>query len=180
MTDAAMLASSGYARLPDDAYNTPAWVTEALLDNVKLPRHIWEPAAGDGVMVRVLQQYGHIVMATDIAGATKTDFLQQRTGRTLPAIVTNPPYSLADKFIRHALKLMEPCNGRVAMLLRNEFDSAKKRADLFADNPHFTAKLVLTRRPRWIEDTTTSPRHNFAWYIWDYSHEGPPIIRWAP
>lgn len=174
-----MLGTTGYKRLANDAYATPAWVTEALLDNVELPRAIWEPAAGDGFMVRVLSQRGHNVHATDIT--IDLDFLECVSAPDTQAIVTNPPYSLADKFIRHALDLMRPRRGMVAMLLRNEFDSAKKRADIFKNNQAFFLKLVLTKRPRWFADDKASPRHNFSWFCWDFTYpHAAPIIRWAP
>lgn len=90
------------------------------------------------------------------------------------AIITNPPYDdkdsgvTAEKSLRHALRLMEAEKGMVAMLLRHEFDCGKKRRDLFEDHPAFMAKITLRFRPRWIEGTTGSPRHNYAWYVWDW------------
>ena len=181
MTDTAMLGAGTYERLPNDAYNTPTWCTEALIENISLPKQVWEPAAGMGAMLDVLEAYGYDVLPTDITDVPTVDFLKVPLAHLgYDAIVTNPPYSLANEFVRHALHLMKRPAGMVAMLLRNEFDSARRRADLFADNPCFAMKLVLTKRPRWIDGTTTSPRHNFAWYIWNYKHKGPPTIRWAP
>jgi hypothetical protein len=84
-------------------------------------------------------------------------------------IVTNPPYSLATAFIEHALRLTLPRRGKVVMLLRHDFDTASSRHHLFGGNEAFKKKVVLTRRPRWIEGSTGSPRHNFAWYIWDWN-----------
>lgn len=70
--------------------------------------HVWEPACGDGALSEALRAYGLEVTATDLhtygyAGQSETvDFL--RTSRTrAPIIVTNPPFSLAAKFIEHAL-----------------------------------------------------------------------------
>ncbi len=90
------------------------------------------------------------------------------------SIITNPPYDdaisgvTAEKAVRHALKLMEPEKGLVIMLLRHDWDTAKRRHDLFRDHPAFTAKITLTFRPRWIEGSTGSPRHAYAWYVWDF------------
>ena len=183
MNDPAMLGPARYERHERDAYSTPEWCTEALLNNVKIAGdwRVWEPASGDGAIVDVLSQRGLNVLATDIT--KNVDFLTVEPGEPfydgVSAVVTNPPYNVADEFIRQALRLMRLRRGLVAMLLRNEFDCARKRIDLFGDCRHFSIKLVLTRRPRWIPGTTTGPRHNFAWFIWDFQQIGPPTIKWS-
>jgi hypothetical protein len=50
-------------------------------------------------------------------------------------IVTNPPYKLAQKFIEQAIDIIEPMKGKVALLLRNEYDSAAGRQHLFSGCP---------------------------------------------
>ena len=177
---------SGYDRIERDRYNTPAWCTEALVPFLR-GKWIWEPAAGNGAMAEVLCQHFD-VLSSDIgpvapAGAPGgCDFLQA----ALPpdeilAIVTNPPYSQAAEFCRHALKLMEPVGGMVAMLLRVDFDSGKTRRDLFADNPAWAMKIVFLDRVRWFEpeDGKGSPSENHAWYLWDFQHTGWPQIHYA-
>jgi hypothetical protein len=49
-----------------DAYATPAVAVEALLKVEQLPHTIWEPAAGDGAIVRVLRSAGFAVIASDV------------------------------------------------------------------------------------------------------------------
>ena len=181
MNKSAMHGESGYARIEGDAYFTPPWVTEELLKLYDFPEHIWEPAAGNGAMVGVLEAKGHNVLASDIEpqaeGIVQKDFLECQASISA-AIITNPPYSHAQQFIEHSLELMKPCEGVVAMLLRNEYDCAKKRRHIFSDHPAFAMKLVLTKRPKWFADDKASPRHNFAWYVWDWKNEDPPKIRW--
>src|SRR5215210_5604055 len=87
------------SRHPADFYPThPDW-TRALLAHVNLTREVWEPACGDGAMVRVLEKAGYEVRATDIAYGD--DFLESdlRAG----SIVTNPPFKLLDEFVHHGL-----------------------------------------------------------------------------
>lgn len=177
MTDTAMLGTSGYKRREADFYSTPAWCTEALCDAVELPYEIWEPAAGTHAIADVLTQRGHRVAATDISADAREDFLEADTPHG--CIVTNPPYKLAEEFIDHALGLTAG-TGMVAMLLRNEYDCAASRRNWF-EMRCFAKKLVLTKRPKWIEGPLkASPRHNFAWYVWDWKHEGPPTILYGP
>ena len=199
-----MLGESGYERREDDFYRTPAWCTEALLDalpyNLRI-RHgqgVWEPAAGDGAIRDVLEKRGFKVRAYDINPRAERIEQEDFLTRIVPAwytmiLITNPPYKDAKAFIRQAMIMAEhrPSGHRkrrdwphfVAMLLRNEFDSAASRKEFFMDHPYFDTKIILTKRPRWIEGSTGSPRHNYAWFIWDWKREtanAAPTIRYAP
>ena len=55
-------------RKPADFYPTPDEVTQALLDFWAIPREslVWEPACGDGHMVKTLKRNGFKVIGTDI------------------------------------------------------------------------------------------------------------------
>jgi hypothetical protein len=166
---------SGYERKERDSYQTPAWVTRAVVPH--LPdlkgRLVWEPACGDGLMADVLTEVGMEVASSDINCGM--DFLEQGKTAGCRAIITNPPYALAQEFIEHALDMMEP-DGIVSMLLRTDFDHAKTRAHLFGGCPAFAKKLVLTKRIVWFEDAKAAPSFNHAWFIWDWCHSGPPTI----
>lgn len=185
--------NSGYARVERDAYQTPAWVTGVLADwlvtnVVRLPWRytVWEPAAGEGQMVQELRRHQLKVRATDIEphdDALRFDFLAGgMLAEPFDAIITNPPYKHADDFVRRALETTKPL-GLVAMLLKVDFDSAKTRADLFAECDHYRAKIVLTDRIQWFQHATSSPSENHAWFIWDWRwsqrHTGPCRTYWA-
>lgn len=168
---------SGYECKERDLYETPEWVTAALIRH--LPKGVtvvWEPAAGSGKMVRALKAAGRSVEASDIE--TGEDFLKSRRAG-FDAIITNPPYALATEFVTHAIALMEP-NGCVAMLLRTDFDHAKTRQHLFSGCPPFAKKVVLTKRIKWFEDSKGQPSFNHAWFIWDWKHAGPPTLAYGP
>lgn len=89
-----------------------------------------------------------------------------------------------DVIREHAIQLMEPVKGFVAMLMRTDFDHAKSRAHLFANCPAFAKKVVLTKRITWFEPEPgakgKSPSFNHAWFIWDWRHEGAPTLAYAP
>jgi hypothetical protein len=86
------LRDSGYARKQRDFYETPAWVTAALIPHLRPIRRVWEPAAGLGKMVCALGAAGLEVEGSDIADGV--DFLLQRAVRSgADAIITNPPYA---------------------------------------------------------------------------------------
>lgn len=170
---------SGYARKERELYETPEWVTRALIPHIpERVKEVYEPAAGSGKMVRALGDAGYTVDADDISEGR--DFLQYPKNISRQAIITNPPYLLATEFVDTALAVT-CANGFVAMLLRTDFDHAKTRARLFSGKL-FSKKLVLRRRIVWIERTDgkkAAPSYNHAWFMWDWKHDGPPILAYA-
>jgi hypothetical protein len=175
-----MVLFSTWERREWDHYETEPWVTEVLLRHESFER-VWEPAVGKGKMADVFKAHGIDVYGTDILdygfGYDVADFLLTWGNPDQRDIVTNPPFAetLADQFIEHALLLTKPFGGRVAMLLRHEFDCASSRKPIFGQPP-FAMKIVLLKRPRWIAGTDGSPRHNYAWYVWDWSWNKSPVI----
>jgi hypothetical protein len=129
-------------------------------------------------MVGVLRKRANVIRCSDLVdygwGHWVGSFLEEQFPWN-GDIVTNPPYSIADEFVRHALTLAQR-GSQVAMLLRNEWDCASGRNDLFRENPHFAMKIVLTRRPRWIAGSKGSPRHNYAWFVWEIGQTASPTV----
>jgi hypothetical protein len=182
---------AGYERKARDFYPTEPWVTEALCRDVEFDNRgiLWEPACGDGRMAKVLDRWHAAVIASDIAdygyGEPGHDFLsigavhwlgETHAGR-IAAIVTNPPFDLAVQFIQRALELTKASQGKVAILQRHEFDAPASNRPLFRSP--FAAKLILHKRPRWVDGPdAASPRFPYAWYLWDWAHQGPPELRW--
>jgi hypothetical protein len=172
---------SGYVRQANDAYETTSWVTEALVPHIrKLALHVWEPAAGSGMMVEALRNAGFRVTATDInAGA---DFLKCGVlpNDAIQAICTNPPFSDAQAFIEHALTLNPACRwcGRDAAAHR--LRSRENQAPFIADCGAFAKKIVLAKRIVFFDRPTAAPSFNHAWWIWDHQHRGEPTIGYAP
>ena len=168
--------ASGYARKPDEEYETPAWVTRAIVPFLKKHcLHIWEPANGSRcLMARELRQAGFRVYVTDGDFLTKARLPDPRCS----AVVTNPPYGrcgrLACRFIEHAIELVPV----VCLLLRTDFDSGITRISLFRDCKSFSTKIVLLNRIKWFPGES-GPSDNHAWFLWRRNHRGPPIIRYA-
>lgn len=185
MTDLAM-GLLGYPRTALDHYPTPAWVTEVLVPNLQKRgvSKIVEPACGDGAMASVLRQ--HFEVWADDTHHYGWDGQNGVRDFMIPGtsierwVVTNPPYGdLAEEFIVQALAITRQHHGGVSMLLRNEYDSASSRRYLFKDHPAFSEKIILTKRPRWIPGSTGAPRHNYAWFIWDWRNTGNPEVSYG-
>lgn len=173
-----LFADRGY-----DLYETPACAVHALLDAEQLPDGgVWEPACGRGAIVRVLQERGHRVWATDLVDygvpeqdMAGRDFLLEEGSvpSFIGSIVTNPPYHHAAQFVRHALVLCP----RVYMLLRLGFLESKRRSSIL-DNGWlarvhvFRNRLPMMHRDGWNGRRATSSIA-FAWFVWDRAHTGP-------
>ena len=173
--DPAMSGQTDYERREGDFYATPPENVDCLLHYVDMTdEKVWEPAAGEGHISKRLSEFCKVT-STDLydRGYCQggVDFLKQDKISDITEIDTNPPFGdMAEKFIRHALELTKPVEGMVAMFLRNEYDMADKRIDLFENHPAYSRKICVTKRPRWIEGSKGSPRHNYAWYVWDWTH----------
>jgi hypothetical protein len=170
--------ASGFERQDKENYPTPSWVTRLIIPHLPgVNPFVWEPAAGDGKMVKAFRSAG-----VPVSGTTK-DFLKQtlKPLSIVNAIVTNPPYGtqgrLALKFIEHALEFKP---SMVAMLLRADFDSGKTRTHIFRDEPRWHKKIVLLDRINWFEGPgLAGSSTNHAWYIWKYDNTSPPVIEYV-
>lgn len=187
--------ASGFARVENEHYPTPAWVVDALAEHVDLKgKGIWEPACGKGQMVQALFAAGAAyVHGTDVVGHGTVhqdetlDFLGDVSCRLVhyDGIVTNPPYGprgrTAEAFIRQGLRRTRDY-GFLALLLPVDFDSASTRHDLFGGCPQFAGQIVLTKRIKWF-DGPASPSANHAWFLWQRTWIGnrlPPAKLYAP
>jgi hypothetical protein len=160
------------AENPLDFHPTPEPVIKALLARERFVGCIWEPAAGNGAIVRVLTEAGYRVRATDLANGI--DFLQAK--RRMPNVITNPPFSdgRAEAFCRHALKI---ATHKVAMLLPMWFLEGVQRHELFAKQP-LKAIYILSRRPTFGKDQEChAPFGNF-WAVWEKGYKGKARIEW--
>lgn len=148
--------NSEYARQEADAYWTPQWVFDVLFV-VENFDGWFDPAPRNA----------------DFDFLARTEWPGN--------VVTNPPFSLAEEFIRHSLDLAKPVCGKVAMLLPHAYDTAKGRVDLFCHLP-FKCKYTLTKRIRWenLEQKKAGPSTNHAWFVWDWRYIGPPKMGWLP
>lgn len=176
----------GSTRSPLDFYRTPAWCVRALwatyLD-LRRVTEVYDPACGDGAILLALRGVdpapGLHLYGTDVDPARVAmahgrglavfvhDYLDQQKrslvdeGARPPAVVMNPPYSLAEAFIRRAVG-----NGArrrpVAALLRIAFLASQGRAEWLAgDAPDV---YVLPRRPDFTGCGGDSA--DYAWMVW--------------
>jgi hypothetical protein len=176
----AQAGQHSYKERGSDLYETPACATEALLRVESLPGAVLEPACGPGAIVKVLKAHGHSVHAYDVMdygwGHLVADFLTSHPIAYPSAIVTNPPYQLAEKFVRHALR----CCPLVIMLLRLAFLESVRRTDILEHSGlariHlFRNRLPMMHRAGW-DGPKASSAMPFAWFVWERGYSGPTTI----
>jgi hypothetical protein len=138
-----------------------------------LPRRIWEPAAGDGAIVKPLEAAGYAVTASDLADyglegcETGLDYLEAKARPGIEGVVTNPPYRLAMAFAEKALAEVP----YLALLLRTNFLESTARLPFF--RRHAPARIWISSRrlPMMHRHGWQGPRAPsntcFAWFVWD-------------
>lgn len=95
-----------------DLFQTPNYAVDLIvpfLQDVR-PRKIWEPAAGQGKIVRRLEGLGFPIYGSDLDGNCypKHNFLTQANGQDFDCIVTNTPFSLKKEFYHQCLAYQKP------------------------------------------------------------------------
>jgi hypothetical protein len=169
-----------------DAYFSPPEATASLLgiEAGHLPQRIWEPAAGDGAIVRPLQAAGFTVIASDIADyglvecRAGIDYLKTPAIRDVQAIVTNPPYKLAVRFAEKALGEVP----YLALLLRTNFLESTARLKFFRKHPPAriwisSRRLPMMHRHGWQGRRAPSNTCH-AWFVWDDQTGQKSAIHW--
>lgn len=172
-------------RESDDFYPTPPEPTRALLaaelDTLRSFPCIWEPAAGDGAMVREMRTLGLSVIASDLVdrgcGADITSFYDWPEAPS-PAIVTNPPFGECGwgngkaRWLKHALDNLDV--DYMALLMNWGWPGAGGLKHFYAAHP--PARVYLMH---WKIDFTGqgAPPMLNAWFIWDKQHEGETVLR---
>ncbi len=156
----------GARRRTNDLYETPEWLTEAIVPQLARynPRRILEPAAGGGAIVRVLRRAFSTAVIDQGDISTGQDFLTHPYAGPYDLIITNPPYSLALEFVKRALPL-HASRGAVVMLLRMNWLGSQERAPWM--RLHTPSMYVTPRRPSFINGGSDATE--YAWMIWDCS-----------
>jgi hypothetical protein len=157
----------GTQRNADDYYVTPHWLIEDFLaafsencrfnfDEQAYPR-ILDPSAGGCEQYpmsypTVLEKHGFIIVDSwDIREDSRAlirgcDFLKTNpTPNYHDAIITNPPFNVAQEFTEHALKIVRE-GGLVIMLQRLNWLGSQKRKPMWQKLP-LGAVYVHSKRP---------------------------------
>lgn len=131
-------------------FQTPGWVLEPLLPYLK-GKFIWECACGNGNLVKEFWRLGYECIGTDIN--VGYDFLT--TTLEVDCIITNPPYTIKDKFLERCYEIGLP----FALLMPLTALEGIKRQALY--RKHGLELILLPRRIDWI---TPSGKKGGSWF----------------
>lgn len=187
----------GAERQEADFYATPAWCVWRLLERLPLPHGDWlDPCIGDGAIPRAVRDWPgndngrltprwtgvelrHTPLHTSglVAAYHRADFVERDCPplgqRRFDVCLTNPPYSLALDFVRHARRRARI----VAMLLRLNWLESDDRAWWLDAHPSNTPDVyVLPNRPSFKGNGTTDATA-YAWMVWTAGRQRPAQIQ---
>lgn len=156
-----------------DDFPTPPWATRALIRELSIGLDLsrldcWEPACGRGHMACTLMESFRGVTASDAYTYGYGECLNFFAPTAIPCdwIITNPPFILAERFIKKSLSVAEK---GVAMLLRSQFFEGVGRYDrLFSVNPPTFIYQFVERVPMFKGRISSkgSTATSYAWFVW--------------
>ncbi len=133
-------------------FQTPSWALEPLYPYLKKDWTIWECACGQGNLVKTLIEKGYNTFGTDILN--KKDFLKWKPDK-FDCIITNPPYSLKQQFLKRCYELGKP----FALLLPLTTFETKKRQTLFKN---YGLEVIFL--PNRVNFETPSGKGTGSWF----------------
>ena len=109
-------------------------------------------------------------------GTAPHDFLTSEL--TADNLVTNPPFTLAEEFVKLGLQRV---THKLAILGKLQFLEGIKRKIMFESTPlarvHvFSKRIKMARNGQ--NNTYGSSMICFAWFVWEHGFHGPPTIHW--
>lgn len=185
-------------RSPRDFYETPFDLANAAIIKLRrdggfygeFPISALDAGCGNGVwgraMNRLLLYVAGIDLNPTIPDDQITNYDQIYTGDFLEftplhkfnLVFGNPPYSLAENFVRHAFSMIEN-KGNVYFLLRLSFlEGIKRCKGLYKDLP-LKRVYVCSRRPSFFSSDDshhTTDTLAYAMFLWQKGYDGRPVI----
>lgn len=155
---------SDFERIPRDFYPTPRAAVLPLLPHLAPGTRYAEPCAGDGRLMDVLGDYGHVcVWACDIDPRRndihENDAATCGVGKA-EVFITNPPWNRADL---HDI-IMNLSDKAPTWLLFDADWIHTRQAIPFLPR---LRKIVSVGRVKWIEDSPHTGKDNCAWHLFD-------------
>lgn len=175
-------------RDPHDWYVEPPECSAALFICEDFVGTVWDPACGLGRIISSAQTAGYKAFGSDIVQRSdhcikEVDFLRQDTACEGDNIVSNPPFGIAEDFVRKAIDLV-PRGGKVAMLLPLVWLSGfSTKRDWLPTSPLYKFYPISPRPsmpPGRVIEEGIKPGNgtkDFAWFVWMKGYNGEPTVQ---
>lgn len=171
-------------------FETPQWAVDAILRREIMTKVVLDPCCGIGIMAEAAKKEGHEVVAMDVRFwgyplDRYIDFLSIDDSFTLHSscdsgftVFMNPPFSLAEQFVKKAFELgarKVVCFQRFAW-----WESAKRRA-FWDEFPPTKVYICGDRAACWRHDIPKAKRTSgtptaHAFFIFEAGHKGATIL----
>jgi hypothetical protein len=176
-----------WEREAQDWYREPAWCSERLFQVEEFDGPINDPACGLGTIIEAASRAGFDTSGGDLVdrgydGTKVEDFLTSTWPRV--NIVSNPPFDIAARFVRHALDVTAR---KVAVI----FPTARLNAANGPKGKYWIRGLPLRRVWLMTPRPSMPPGHviaggkkasggrpDFCWLIFEKGWEGSAELRW--
>jgi len=174
-----------------EAFETPRWAIEAVLDVELTTKFILDPCAGLGAIGVVCGERGLEVDAIDIEpwadhfpsrarGFTLVaDFFDQKLDLSATTVIMNPPFSLAEEFVSRAQVLGAR---KIICFQRQAWRESQSRRLWWDQNSPARVWVCGARASCWRFDLIGSERAqgsgtptSYAWYVWERGHKGAEV-----
>lgn len=194
-----------FDRDPLDFYSEPRWCVDLLIEAERFTGRVWDPACGNGTIGRAFAARNHQIWSTDKStdrpyGLPGVDFLSADADVKAAHIVCNPPFGIAEAFIRRGVELA----GRSAsFLLPLKWLASDARQRFFAEVGRPARVYVLadrasmppgrfldpetgkfaepdpTGKGRWkVGGTPSGGSIDYCWVVFVPRYGGPTDLRW--
>lgn len=168
-----------------EAYRTPDWAVDAVLDCEVMTNRVVDPCAGWGVLAEAARDRGHNVISFELStrwgyGPTGIDFLKIKRDLSNSTVFLNPPFSKAQEFIEH-------CHGlnarKIICFQRLAFWESEKRRVFWNKFPPNRIYLCGNRASCWRMDLTAEEIKKksqsttaHAWFVWEKGQPQGTVI----
>ncbi len=188
-TSHAVMAQRAEPKDSPDDFPTPPWATRGLLEHVLDKNALraltcLEPACGAGHMAKVLQEYFAEVKVSDAYhygyGPVRDFLTYPYETNAVDWVITNPPFRLAEEFVRRSLDV---ARRGVAILARTVFlESSGRYEGIFRERPPTKFAQFVERVPmvRGRLDSKATTATGYAWLVWDKASTEYPRLMWVP
>lgn len=170
-----------------EAYETPRWAVEAILDAELLTRRVVDPCCGKGVLGDVARSHGHDVVETDKhdwAGGflhTTHDFLTDNYPHNVllgRSVLMNPPFSLAVEFVE---RCFDGGARKIVCFQRFAWWESAGRKDFWEKRPPNRVYICGNRASCWRFDIPEDQRKSgtttaHAWFVWERGQPAGTVL----
>lgn len=173
-----------WERHPEDFYVEPEWCSRRLFEEVLFDGSVLDPACGLGRVVESAHKCGLVAFGADIIARSPICRAEENFFHKcykVENIVSNPPFSVAEAFTRHALQSVMY---KLALLLPSKWLYGYKRS-LWLETTPLRTVLALAPRPSMPPGHVIAAgidpgggRYDFAWFIWEIGYRGRPELSW--